>query len=68
MLVNKLGVLNCVFLHMFTNLSLSFSTILSVLRNILKDVFSSQPWLGGGVEDAGGAVREAMLAVCVWCG
>jgi hypothetical protein len=41
MLVNELGVLNCVFLRVFTNLSLFFCIILSVLRNIFKGVFSS---------------------------
>jgi len=39
MLIEKDGVLNCVFLDMFTNLSLFSVIILSVLRNVFKGVF-----------------------------
>jgi len=39
MLVEKDGVLNCVFLRVFTNLSLFSLIILAVLRNVFKGVF-----------------------------
>jgi len=39
MLIEKDGVLNCVFLRMFTNLSLFSFIIISILRKLFKGVF-----------------------------
>jgi len=46
MLIEKDGVLNCVFLLMFTNLSLFFFIIISILRKLFKGGFFSRSWLG----------------------
>ncbi len=67
MLVSKVGVLNCVFRHCLTNLSLFFRIIIVVFRNVFKGVFSEGHGSGGGVGDEGGASGEAVLAVCAWC-
>jgi hypothetical protein len=52
MLIEKYGVLNCIFLPDLTNLLLFSLIILAVLRNVFIGVFSWGYGSGGGVENA----------------
>ena len=52
------------FLLDLTILSLFSLIILAVLRNVFKGVFFWGYGSGGGVEDAGGSLRKALLGVC----